>query len=113
MLLWIESQSTSIIALIVFSAAYFSAALIFGLAALLSRRPIGKALQWVTPGILSPLGTILGILILPGGAGLDELGSRPGAYRPRSERIAGGRHAGEFPARGRQDASARGDRKTP
>ena len=42
MLLWIESQSTSIIALIVFSAAYFSAALIFGLAALLSRRPIGK-----------------------------------------------------------------------
>jgi hypothetical protein len=63
MLLWIESQPTSIIALIVFSAAYFSAALIFGLAALLSRRPIAKALQSVTPGILSPLGTILGILI--------------------------------------------------
>ena len=63
MLLWIESQSTVIIALIVFGAAYLSAALIFCVAAFLSRRPIAKALQAVTPGILSPLGTILGILI--------------------------------------------------
>ena len=63
MLVWIESQSTAIIALIVFGAAYVSAALIFCVAALLSRRPIGKVLQSVTPGILSPLGTILGILI--------------------------------------------------
>jgi hypothetical protein len=63
MLLWIESQPTVIIALIVFGAAYLSAALIFCIAAFLSRRPIGKALQSVTPGILSPLGTILGILI--------------------------------------------------
>jgi Protein of unknown function (DUF4239) len=63
MLLWIESQSTTIIALIVFGAAYLSAALIFCVAAFLSRRPIAKALQAVTPGILSPLGTILGILI--------------------------------------------------
>lgn len=63
MLLWIESQSTSIIALVVFGAAYVLAALIFGLAAFLSHRPIAKALQPVTPGLLSPLGTILGILI--------------------------------------------------
>jgi Protein of unknown function (DUF4239) len=63
MLLWIESQSTSIIALVVFGAAYLSAALIFCIAAFLSRRPIAKELQPVTPGILSPLGTILGILI--------------------------------------------------
>jgi Protein of unknown function (DUF4239) len=63
MLLWIESQPTVIIALIVFGAAYLSAALIFCVAAFLSRRPIAKALQAVTPGILSPLGTILGILI--------------------------------------------------
>ena len=63
MLLWIESQSTSIIAIIVFAAAYVLAALIFGLAAFLSHRPIAKALQPVTPGLLSPLGTILGILI--------------------------------------------------
>src|SRR3984957_6613618 len=63
MLLWIESQPTSVIALIVFSAAYLTAALIFSLAALLSRHPIAKALQPVTPGLLSPLGTILGILI--------------------------------------------------
>ncbi len=63
MLLWIELQPTSVIALIVFGAAYLSAALIFSLAAFLSRHPIAKALQPVTPGILSPLGTILGILI--------------------------------------------------
>ncbi len=63
MLLWIESQSTSIIALIVFGSAYLSAALIFCVAGFLSRRPIAKALQPVTPGLLSPLGTILGILI--------------------------------------------------
>lgn len=63
MIRWIESQSTLIIALIVFSAAYLSAALVFFLAGSLSRRPIAKALQPVTPSLLSPLGTILGILI--------------------------------------------------
>jgi len=63
MLLWTESQSTSIIVLIVFSAAYLSAALIFCIAAFLSQRPIAKHLQPITPSILSPLGTILGILI--------------------------------------------------
>jgi Protein of unknown function (DUF4239) len=60
---WIESQSTSVIALIIFSAAYLSAAIIFWIAILLSRRPIAKELQAVTPAILSPLGAILGILI--------------------------------------------------
>jgi len=63
MVLWIESQPSLIIALIVFGSAYLSAAAIFCLAAFLSRRSIAKALQPVTPGILSPLGTILGILI--------------------------------------------------
>ena len=63
MVLWIESQSTSIIALIVFSAAYLSAALIFFVATLLSRRPIASELQPVTPSLLSPLGTTLGIFI--------------------------------------------------
>jgi hypothetical protein len=63
MFLWIESQSTSIIALIVFSAAYLSAGVIFCAAALLSRRPIAKELQPVTPSLLAPLGTMLGILI--------------------------------------------------
>ena len=63
MLSWIESQPTSVIALIVFGAAYLSSALIFCIAALLSRHAIAKALQPVTPGLLSPLGTILGILI--------------------------------------------------
>jgi hypothetical protein len=63
MLLWVESQPPSIIALIVFGAAYLFASLIFCLAFFLSGLPIAKALQPVTPGILSPLGTILGILI--------------------------------------------------
>jgi Protein of unknown function (DUF4239) len=63
MLLWVESQSTSVIALIVFSATYLSAALIFCVASVVSRRPVAKELQAITPGILSPLGTILGILI--------------------------------------------------
>ena len=62
MLLWIESQSASIIALFVFAVAYLTAAL--GSASPpFSRRQIAKALQPVTPGFLSPLGTILGILI--------------------------------------------------
>jgi hypothetical protein len=61
MLSRIESQPTLVIALS-FSAAYLSAALIFCLAAFFSRHPVAKALQLVTPGILSPLGTILGIL---------------------------------------------------
>jgi hypothetical protein len=63
MIRWIESQLVLIIALLVFSAAYLSAALVFFLAGSLSRRPIAKALQPVTPSPLSPLGTILDILI--------------------------------------------------
>lgn len=63
MLFWIESQSTPIIALIVFSATYLCSALIFCVAAFLSRRPIAKELQAVTPALLSPLGTILGIFM--------------------------------------------------
>jgi hypothetical protein len=63
MLSWIESQPTSVIALIVFSVTYLLAALFFCVARLLSRRPIAKELQAITPGILSPLGTMLGILI--------------------------------------------------
>jgi hypothetical protein len=63
MLLWIESQWPSTIIVVVFGAVYLLAALTFCVAASLSRRPIAKALQLVTPGVLSPLGTILGILI--------------------------------------------------
>jgi hypothetical protein len=62
MLFWIESQSTSVIALIAFGGAYLLATIIFCVAAFLSRLRIAKELELVTPGILSPLGAILGIL---------------------------------------------------
>ena len=104
MLLWIESRPTSIIALIVFGAAYLSAALIFCVAALLSRRSIAKSLQSVTPGVLSPVRRSGHLDRLSGGARMGELGSRAGANRPRSHRVARGRHAGEFPPRGREGA---------
>jgi hypothetical protein len=111
MLLWIESQPPSTIAVVVFGAVYLLAALTFCGAAILSRRPIAKALQLVTPGVLSPLGTILGILIAFLAVRVwSNLG--PGTYRPRSQRVARGRHADELLARGRQGARSRGDRKT-
>jgi Protein of unknown function (DUF4239) len=63
MILWIESQRTEVIFLIVFGLTYLAAALVVLFAALASRTSSGAELQTVTPGILSPLGAILGILI--------------------------------------------------
>jgi hypothetical protein len=61
---WIESQSSPVIAAIVFGLVYFAAAVIFLLAAWASRLPIGKQAGSLTPSLLAPLGTILGILIV-------------------------------------------------
>jgi hypothetical protein len=63
MILWIEWQRTEVIFLIVFGLTYLAAALVVLIVALASRTSIGAELQTVTPGILSPLGAILGILI--------------------------------------------------
>jgi hypothetical protein len=63
MVLWIESQRSEVIFLIVFGLTYLAAALVVLIATLASRTSIGAELQTVTPGILSPLGVILGILI--------------------------------------------------
>jgi hypothetical protein len=63
MILWIESQRTEVIFLIVFGLTYLAAVLVALVAALASRTSIGAELRTVTPGILSPLGAILGILI--------------------------------------------------
>jgi Protein of unknown function (DUF4239) len=63
MIHWIKWQPTEVIFLIVFGATYLVAALVVVIAVLASRTSIGPELQTVTPGILSPLGAILGILI--------------------------------------------------
>jgi len=62
-MLWIEAQPTAIIALVVFSLVYVLAAMLFCMAAILSRRAVAKALKSVAPVTLTPLGVILGLLI--------------------------------------------------
>jgi Protein of unknown function (DUF4239) len=61
---WIESQSAPVIALIVFGFVYLAAVGIFLLTVWVSGHPVGKHVAALTPGLLSPLGTILGILIV-------------------------------------------------
>lgn len=61
---WIESQPTLIIAAAVFSLVYLAAAATFLIAMGASRFPAGRHVASLTPGLLSPLGTILGILIV-------------------------------------------------
>jgi len=61
---WIESHSSPVITAIVFGLVYLAAAAIFVAAAFASRHPIGKQVGSLTPALLSPLGTILGILIV-------------------------------------------------
>ena len=63
MIFWLESQSTEIIALVVFGFIYLAAAVIFLVAAQGSRASVKEELRTVTPGVLSPLGVILGIMI--------------------------------------------------
>jgi hypothetical protein len=61
---WVESQSTPVIAAIVFGIVYLATAAIFLLATWVSRFRVGKQVGLLTPALLSPLGTILGILIV-------------------------------------------------
>jgi hypothetical protein len=63
MIFWLESQSTQIIALIVFGFMYLAAAIIFIVAAQASRLSLRAELPTVSAGVLSPLGAILGIMI--------------------------------------------------
>jgi hypothetical protein len=62
-MLWIEAQPTATIALVVFSPVYVLAAMLFCLAAILSRRAVAEELKSVAPVTLTPLGVILGLLI--------------------------------------------------
>jgi hypothetical protein len=63
-MLWIEAKSTVEIALFVFSIAYLVAAIVFCLAATLSRHSVAKDLKAIVPvSLTTPLGVILGLLI--------------------------------------------------
>jgi hypothetical protein len=63
MIHWIESQSTTVIAVVLLGICYAVAAATFGVTMILSRRPIGQQLQAVSPVTLTPLAVILGLLI--------------------------------------------------
>jgi hypothetical protein len=63
-MLWIEAQSTPVIALLVFGVCYMLTAAIFCLAAILSRRAVAQDLKAVVPVTLTPLGVILGLVIV-------------------------------------------------
>ncbi len=60
---WIESQSTLAITLLMFAFSYALAAGIFAAITVISRRPWGENLKWVSPVTLTPLAVILGLLI--------------------------------------------------
>jgi hypothetical protein len=63
MLLWLESQPTPVIAVLVFALCYVLAAITFFAVATISRRPIAEQLNATTPGMLTPLAVIAGLLI--------------------------------------------------
>lgn len=63
MILWIESQSTTAIAVMVFGFCYILSVVIFVVAILLSRFSFAAELKATTPVMLTPLAVILGLLI--------------------------------------------------
>ncbi len=62
MIYWIEAQSTVGIAVIVLLLTYAFAAIVFGLATILSRRNFAEDLKTISPVTLTPLAVILGLL---------------------------------------------------
>jgi hypothetical protein len=77
---WLESHSVPVIGAIVFAAAYAVAALIFFGARWVSRGTLGPRLRIVSPGTLTPLGAILGLLIAFLSARVWTNVDRAGAY---------------------------------
>jgi hypothetical protein len=63
MLLWLESQSTAVIVLLVFAICYALGAIVFFAVKTISRRPIAEQLNATTPVMLTPLAVIAGLLI--------------------------------------------------
>lgn len=60
---WIESQTTFLTALIVFSVCYAVAAALFGVTIKLSHRPVGDKLRTISHATLTPLAVIFGLLV--------------------------------------------------
>jgi Protein of unknown function (DUF4239) len=63
MIVWIESQQTAVIALLVFGICYALAGIVLLGAVVVSQRPIAAALKATTPVMLTPLGLITGLVI--------------------------------------------------
>jgi hypothetical protein len=63
MLLWIESQPTPIIGVLVFALCYGLAGMVFFAVMTISGRPIAEQLNATTPVMLTPLAVIAGLLI--------------------------------------------------
>lgn len=63
MLHWVESQSILVITLLIFGFCYVLTLVIFGVAAILSRRPVAKELKGASPVTLTPLAVILALLL--------------------------------------------------
>jgi hypothetical protein len=63
MLLWVETQDTSMITVLVFAFCYLLAALMFGIGALISRLAIAHHVNATTPAMLTPLGVVTGLVI--------------------------------------------------
>jgi hypothetical protein len=63
LLLWIESQSPSVIAFTTFGLCYASVAVIFALSRAIAPRRFAADLKSTTPVMLTPLAVILGLLI--------------------------------------------------
>jgi Protein of unknown function (DUF4239) len=63
MLLWLESQTTPVIALLVFALCYVLAAIVFFAVETISRRPIAEQLSTTTPVMLTPLAVLAALLI--------------------------------------------------
>jgi hypothetical protein len=63
MMLWIESQDTAVIALLVFALCYAIAGAILFVASVISRHRIAADLKVLTPVLLTPLSVIAGLLI--------------------------------------------------
>ncbi len=64
MIQWIESQPTAEIAVVVFGFCYGLAAVVFIAATWASSRPFAGALKATSPGMLTPLSLIAGLLIV-------------------------------------------------
>jgi hypothetical protein len=63
MILWVESQSAPVIAVIAFAASYAVVLLLVWATAALARRPIWVELKATTPVMLTPLAVVTGLLI--------------------------------------------------